>query len=255
MLKVSFREYYDSKRKPITIEILQFGENKWEALQNNQIASSSSFFLGEWISEFLSAPIGNCMQFIETNDFDEKDKDDCIYSHRLFNGYLTNCFQSLPIFQKFMVQNRIVLPQMTYHLNTKGDVEETYHCKDITEFCAVLMHQTFKKNLLFKRCDSCDKWFVPYSRSSEKYCFRPSLKDNSKSCREEAYYINTLRRRKEDESTRLAKNIRQMYDNQGKDLTEFNRKNRIWIFKVRSGEAPREDHIIWLKSNYKKKYK
>ncbi len=157
-------------------------------------------------------------------------------------------------FQNFMAQHSLRLPQSSFQENSNGNIEEIFICDDLVEFCTVLLYNALRLNRSFNICQNCYNWFVPNNRSDEKYCKRPSPQYKNKNCGQAAKLLRTLERRS-DEAIRLLKNLRQMFDNAGKDKTEFNGKVIEWRNQVYEGTKTKKEYIDWLKSQYKRKYK
>lgn len=59
-----------------------------------------------------------------------------------------------------------------------------YTISDFTELLNILIDQYFQKKFVIKICHNCGKYFIPSSRTDEKYCDNPSPQNSSKTCKE-----------------------------------------------------------------------
>jgi hypothetical protein len=130
-------------------------------------------------------------------------------------------------------------------------------------FYATCIHQIIKHGYIIKQCENCGKYFVAYNRSDTLYCDRISPKDPSKTCKEFGKYINYLNKNKNDESTKLYKQIYNIKANRyrrtktktypkgnlslKKDLDSFTAVGSKWKQDVKLGCKSEEQYISWLK--------
>lgn len=107
-----------------------------------------------------------------------------------------------------------------------------------------------------KKCGICGKYFVPLNRSDTLYCDRVSPADPKRTCKEYGSQKLWYDRVKNDEATRLSRNIysakqmlvRRNPDIQGyKEMFEFFKiERKKWERLVKAGEKTREEYIAWL---------
>lgn len=125
----------------------------------------------------------------------------------------------------------------------------------LSEICFSSLCELIRSNLYIKKCEHCGEWFIEYSKN-EKYCDGNSPIYPGLSCKQAARNIKEAARLS-GESTRLLKNLRQMFDNSGlqEEKAAFNTQVSEWRSRKRNGTATEEEFIAWIKSNYKTKYK
>ena len=193
--------------------------------------------------------------FLNRYGFSDQIKDDYLYPYYLFNHYLNATqVRSLNSFQNFMVSNRLAMPPCSFNKDQNDNIYEIYNCNTMIELCSVQMYQVFQQNRTVNCCAHCGKWFVPKNKSDEKYCLRPSPRYPDKNCRDAAKLSVKLDSRHKNEAKRLTKNILQMHYNNGEDTAEFNTLNAEKRRLRKAGMITEDEHIDWLKSNYKRKY-
>lgn len=72
-----------------------------------------------------------------------------------------------------------------YTLNNSGQIVLSLFIKDIYSLIALEMAQIQGRNKLVKRCENCNKLFIPSKRSDEIYCDR--IIKNGKTCKDIGY--------------------------------------------------------------------
>lgn len=251
MSKISFYRDY-SPNGEIFVERLSFGSPTWN--DGADRITSAVFSLGEWLCEFISVDTEHCEEYVDQFEFSDQEKLDSVYSHRIISIFMNSYPITLNKFQRFMIEKGLNLPKSNFEIGKLKDIQESYECSNIMEFCTVLLFHALKLKRSFKQCQNCAKWFVPQKKSDEKYCLRQSPQYPDKNCRDAARLIRTLEIRHSDDVTRLLKNIRQMRSNGAKISPEFD-NNIIWRKKYKSGEISNDEYVQWLKSIYKRKYK
>lgn len=140
------------------------------------------------------------------------------------------------------------------NLETKGSAE--YVCKVISVI--------LESGLLIKKCESCDKWFVPYRRSDTLYCDRksPNIKQGKeKTCRE---YENWYVKLQKNESANLHRQIyqaRQMrfkrnpgLPNYKTSFEDFKEQSKRWKNDIKLGKKTEAEYLHWLKEEKERRY-
>ena len=137
-------------------------------------------------------------------------------------------------------------------LCTNGVVIQT---ESLNDFVASSIFY-FSRNLKFKRCANCGRFFVPLSRSDEIYCDQPSPQDKSSSCKKygtERLWYDKL---KQDEAAKLSRNVymaKQMLAKRNPDIVGYRKmfdyfktERKKWEISVKSGVKSKEEYIRWL---------
>ena len=60
----------------------------------------------------------------------------------------------------------------------------TYRISTINELLSISFIEILKNNLTIRKCENCGLYFMPESRSDEKYCDNPSPQNPKKTCKE-----------------------------------------------------------------------
>lgn len=136
------------------------------------------------------------------------------------------------------------------------NISDDFESVLIEPMCFITISNILKNKGTFKKCEHCNKWFVPHTKSDEKYCIRQSPFIKGKTCADAVIYFKN-KEHLDDECNRLLKNIRQMYHNRedGTGLEKFNAEARDWRSKIKVGVKNKDEFALWLKSCYKRKYK
>ena len=78
-----------SQNDIVPVEILHFHNVVWGTADIEEIQPSANILLlGSWICDFLSVKTDNCEEYALRSGFNHTEIDNCIYVHRLLNGFL-----------------------------------------------------------------------------------------------------------------------------------------------------------------------
>lgn len=198
--------------------------------------------------------------------------DDKTATLRLFNTFnmsFTFCDGiSLPKSQLLFVlrnkKNTYLLKKLALTQNLPDELKkynlvllQEYECNGLIEILNVLFYQMLNSNCLIKKCSICNKYFIPSSRTDEKYCNRNSPYDKTKTCKEyggiKAYQDNL----KNNEAMGLYRRIYMQKQMRAKrypdipyyirDFKEFKTQAKEWKENIKQGTATKIDYINWLK--------
>ena len=89
----------------------------------------------------------------------------------LYKNNTKNKFERRKILTDYISKNSIEL-FVTYQIHT------------IKELLTISFIEILKNNLTINKCQNCGKYFIPESRSDEKYCNNPSPQNPDKTCKE-----------------------------------------------------------------------
>jgi len=134
-----------------------------------------------------------------------------------------------------------------------------YECKDLEEVINVLFYRLINSNCQVNICQNCGKYFIPKSKSNEKYCDRISPQNPKKTCKE--YGVNkTYREEVKSNSIKyMHNNIGQAYRMRIKRAkTEKEKEQHTKQFEIyktnyltrkekyNNGKLTEENFLIWL---------
>lgn len=142
---------------------------------------------------------------------------------------------------------------------------------DTDPFTALLFELSIilKSGISIKKCDNCDKYFIPDNRKDEKYCNR--INSNGKSCKDIGWYT----KEKSDEFKeyrRVSENFRKLvrrnqvaFDSLGYPITAeslfeewkkiaLNRRELVstCAFSPKEYKFQQSKYIMWLENSYKR---
>lgn len=134
-----------------------------------------------------------------------------------------------------------------------------YHCTSLKQFLEVSFFTSLILNLNIKKCENCNKYFIAYQRSDEKYCNRTSPQDKNKSCKQYANFENwknNINSNIELKTYRRIYMAKQMQTRRNPDnlILKTNFDNwKIEAQKIRNqyihGLISKEDFMQWLNQN------
>ncbi|MFZ2537625.1 MAG: DUF6076 domain-containing protein, partial [Oscillospiraceae bacterium] len=125
-----------------------------------------------------------------------------------------------------------------------------------------ILFTMIEHNCTIKKCPNCGNYFVPTTRSDTIYCSNTSPQDNSKTCGDYMKYQNYLNKTRNDEATKLYKQLYNSKRNKTKncenpkyqeELTSFIADATQWKSDVKMGTKTEQEYIEWLKSIKEKK--
>lgn len=133
-----------------------------------------------------------------------------------------------------------------------------YRMDSIAELVLVLLYEIVKNGKMIKKCENCNKLFVPI-KSDEKYCMR--MYDN-KSCkaianfkvRKQTYSSNTLSKKYNSISTLLSNKLNKsnLTDDQikklEKELMDFRKEAKEFKNLLKKGLKTEDEYLNWLDS-------
>ncbi len=132
-------------------------------------------------------------------------------------------------------------------------IVELYHV-DIKTALYIEVIKILEKNVVIKKCENCNKYFVPTSRTDEKYCGR--IQSNNKSCKQSDGYL------KNDLGIKMYRNKYQAFNQlrlRSKNLDWVNEAFLNWTIeadkKKRDYKAQNislEEFQGWLDESYRK---
>ena len=149
-------------------------------------------------------------------------------------------------------------PRINYNIRyMNGQFYSLYKIDKLDSFAAFEIYQILEKNVLVKKCECCEKYFIPVNRSDTIYCDRPSPNDNSLSCKKYGSQKLWYEKLKKDEAGKLYRNIymrKQMaakrnpdIDLYREDFDKYKVESKQWQADVSAGVKTEDNYLIWLK--------
>lgn len=153
--------------------------------------------------------------------------------------------------------------------NAKCHSEKFYEFNNFGDMFLFLLCEMINLNCTLKICPNCGRYFHP-ERSDAVYCNRQSPQDNRKTCQEYVKYQKYINKTRNDEATKLYKQIynqkankvrRMRNDSKNnksnlpleKDLNNFKLHAERWKKEVKAGTRTEAEYIAWLKEVKEKK--
>lgn len=134
-----------------------------------------------------------------------------------------------------------------------------YNCQTLEQFLQVSLFTCLTFNLNIKKCKNCEKYFIAYQRSDEKYCGRISPQDNSKTCKQYSNLENWKNNINSNEELKMYRRIymaKQMKVRRNTSDSRLKEDFEIWKKlsqeiknQYSHGIIDKETFIIWLKNN------
>lgn len=185
------------------------------------------------------------------------------YNLQIFNNfYEVTCFSKLAICNK----GKIYLDDEINNLDNKKlnldmKIIEIFRINNLIELLNLSLVRIIDKNITITKCLNCCNYFIPESRSNEKYCNRTSPQNPNKTCKEygakktyrdeikskpikyehnrtsQFYRMRINRAKNQKEKTK--------YENIFNAYKENYQKNKI---KYKSGKLRESDFVEWIKN-------
>lgn len=134
-----------------------------------------------------------------------------------------------------------------------------YNCQNLEQFLQVSFFTCLTFNLNIKKCQNCNKYFIAYQRSDEKYCSRISPQSNNKTCKQYASSENWKNNINSNEELKLYRRIymaKQMQTRRNPDNKDLERNFENWKKEAQSirnqyvhGKIDKNHFILWLNNN------
>lgn len=145
------------------------------------------------------------------------------------------------------------------HFTTKYSTKmSTYvlHDNFLLNIAFISMQELIKNGKSVKKCKNCGMYFLPTSRSDEKYCDNPSPQDNNMSCKQYGTRRLWYEKQRDNELASLAKNIasaKAMLAKRNPDIPAyaisyeyFKKRRLIWQKAVKQNERSEDEYRNWL---------
>ena len=153
--------------------------------------------------------------------------------------------------------------------NTKCHSERSYKFNNFGDMLLFLLCEMINLSCTLKICPNCGRYFHP-ERSDAVYCNRPSPQNGHKTCQEYIKYQKYINKTRNDEATKLYKQIYNQKANKvrrtregsperkpnsalEKDLNQFKHNAEQWTKEVKAGTKTEAEYISWLKEVKEKK--
>lgn len=134
-----------------------------------------------------------------------------------------------------------------------------YHCSTLEQFLQVSFFTSLTLNLNIKKCANCNKYFIAYQRSDEKYCNRTSPQDKNKSCKQYANFENwknNINSNIELKTYRRIYMAKQMQTRRNPDNLILKNNFENWKIEAQKkrnqyihGLINKDDFLLWLNTN------
>jgi hypothetical protein len=134
-------------------------------------------------------------------------------------------------------------------------------CHSLMEIVFSTLEAIAYKGKHINKCELCGKYYVPQSRTDEKYCDFENPDYPGKTCKEAIKLIKIKERTKADETKHLAKRIyNRLYRRQEnnpddtkarRDLFDFTSSNDEWKSNMASGGKTKTEYLHWLRERNK----
>ncbi len=131
-----------------------------------------------------------------------------------------------------------------------------YKCTYSIELFTAMFYEILLNCYIIKKCENCNRFFIPYSRSDEKYCDNISPQDETRTCKKYANERLWYERMKLKESKMLYRKVysaKRMYvsrhlNNKSCEdkLRKFITEADIWQRDVDFGIKQEAEYIEWL---------
>lgn len=117
----------------------------------------------------------------------------------------------------------------------------------------------FHSNKVIRRCENCQKWFIPNNKVDTKYCNRISPQYSDKTCKEAMILIKKIQNEKSDETKRFEKKIYNKLRTAYKNYEKESDKLKLEIFmktkeemkqKLKNSVITEKEYQEWLLSHY-----
>lgn len=138
----------------------------------------------------------------------------------------------------------------------KNSCYRDYKYNNSTELFSAMLYEIFLNGYIIKICENCGKFFIPYSRSDEKYCDNISPQDETRTCKKYANERLWYERMKSNESKILYRKVysaKKMYVSRHlnnktceDNLKKFMSEAAIWQRDVDKGIKKEVEYIAWL---------
>ena len=143
--------------------------------------------------------------------------------------------------------------------NTDISSYNEYECKNLEEYLQLYFHTCLTHGINIKKCANCNKYFIAYQRSDEKYCNRISPDDPNKTCKQFANAENWKNNLNSDYALKTYRRIymaKQMQTRRNPDnvdaINSFaNWKKQAQIIRNNyiHGNIDQEEFLNWLNNN------
>lgn len=153
--------------------------------------------------------------------------------------------------KSFPEQNAL---RMLFNENVR--LEYTYILSDLNDFLKVSLLTYLTLNIPIKKCNNCNKYFLAYNRSDEKYCNRISPQENSKTCKQYGSNVQWQKKLDINDELKLYRKIYMTKQMRSRRNSEFKQVFEIWKTdsKTKKNELlqnliSKDDFIKWLEKS------
>lgn len=136
----------------------------------------------------------------------------------------------------------------------EGKVFEYYGINNINDFCLFAISRLSTYNVHIIKCENCGDFFLPRSRTDEKYCDK--IHENGRSCKEMGYENKIKSDQIMSEYRRVYKNKNAQKRRRAKKDPDAEAEFKSWVNsasyqrdRARDGEISFEEFKEWLKNN------
>ncbi len=135
----------------------------------------------------------------------------------------------------------------------EGQIHETYQINEIDTYCLFMITKIINSNLVINRCENCGSFFIPTTRSDEKYCNK--VHSNGRTCKDMGYEnkINSDDIMKEYRRAYKNKNA---IKNRNKHNSNAEKTFKQWVYAAklkledcREGIITLDEFKEWLNNN------
>lgn len=145
---------------------------------------------------------------------------------------------------------------------SKNAITNVYTCNSIEDVCVASLYHILKQNLVIKKCNNCNKYFVPLLRSDAIYCDRLSPHNPHKTCKEDGSQRTFENKLKMDDAEKLRRKIyqaKQMRVIRNPDIAFYKENFETWKTdvtrwktEIKNGQRTSEEFIQWLNESNKR---
>ena len=100
------------------------------------------------------------------------------------NFYEVQCFSKIAVIENDKLCIDVSMEELEDKSNFDIKIIEVFKFNNLIELLNLSLTKIFIKDIIIKKCNNCNNYFIPESRSDEKYCNRKSPQNSNKTCKE-----------------------------------------------------------------------
>ena len=141
-------------------------------------------------------------------------------------------------------------------IKNKNTITSVYSCDSIEDVCMASLYHLLKLGLVIKKCNNCEKYFIPLRRSDAIYCDRISPYNPSKTCKDDGSQRTFEEKLKMDDAEKLRRSVYQVMqmrvrrnpdvENYKENFEQWKSDVAKWKAGIKKGNRTSEDFINWL---------